>query len=130
MNMKKVLLSLVMIITVLCLAVNIAYADDVASTSESIPTNVIDLGGNTKDTLDIGTTTTTTTTTQSTIDLGTTTTTTTQATTNTVKTTASTVTTLPHTGATETSGVLVTIALLAVVGLVSFKVIKNNSDIK
>ncbi len=129
MNMKKVLLSLVMIITVLCLAVNIAYADDVASTSESIPTNVIDLGGNTKDTLNIGTTTTTTTT-QSTIDLGTTTTTTTQATTNTVKTTASTVTTLPHTGATETSGVLVTIALLAVVGLVSFKVIKNNSDIK
>lgn len=128
MNMKKVLLSLVMIITVLCLAVNIAYADDVASTSESIPTNVIDLGGNTKDTLNIGTTTTTTT--QSTIDLGTTTTTTTQATTNTVKTTASTVTTLPHTGATETSGVLVTIALLAVVGLVSFKVIKNNSDIK
>lgn len=127
MNMKKVLLSLVMIITVLCLAVNIAYADDVASTSESIPTNVIDLGGNTKDTLNIGTTTTTTTT-QSTIDLGTTTTT--QATTNTVKTTASTVTTLPHTGATETSGVLVTIALLAVVGLVSFKVIKNNSDIK
>ena len=124
---KKVLLSLVMIITVLCLAVNIAYADDVASTSESIPTNVIDLGGNTKDTLNIGTTTTTTTT-QSTIDLGTTTTT--QATTNTVKTTASTVTTLPHTGATETSGVLVTIALLAVVGLVSFKVIKNNSDIK
>lgn len=128
MNMKKVLLSLVMIITVLCLAVNIAYADDVAPTSESIPTNVIDLGGNTKDTLNIGTTTTTTT--QSTIDLGTTTTTTTQATTNTVKTTASTVTTLPHTGATETSGVLVTIALLAVVGLVSFKVIKNNSDIK
>ena len=127
MNMKKVLLSLVMIITVLCLAVNIAYADDVAPTSESIPTNVIDLGGNTKDTLNIGTTTTTT---QSTIDLGTTTTTTTQATTNTVKTTASTVTTLPHTGATETSGVLVTIALLAVVGLVSFKVIKNNSDIK
>lgn len=127
MNMKKVLLSLVMIITVLCLAVNIAYADDVAPTSESIPTNVIDLGGNTKDTLNIGTTTTTTTT-QSTIDLGTTTTT--QATTNTVKTTASTVTTLPHTGATETSGVLVTIALLAVVGLVSFKVIKNNSDIK
>lgn len=127
MNMKKVLLSLVMIITVLCLAVNIAYADDVASTSESIPTNVIDLGGNTKDTLNIGTTTATTTT-QSTIDLGTTTTT--QATTNTVKTTASTVTTLPHTGATETSGVLVTIALLAVVGLVSFKVIKNNSDIK
>lgn len=126
MNMKKVLLSLVMIITVLCLAVNIAYADDVASTSESIPTNVIDLGGNTKDTLNIGTTTATTTT-QSTIDLGTTTT---QATTNTVKTTASTVTTLPHTGATETSGVLVTIALLAVVGLVSFKVIKNNSDIK
>lgn len=126
MNMKKVLLSLVMIITVLCLAVNIAYADDVASTSESIPTNVIDLGGNTKDTLNIGTTTETTTT-QSTIDLGTTTT---QATTNTVKTTASTVTTLPHTGATETSGVLVTIALLAVVGLVSFKVIKNNSDIK
>lgn len=126
MNMKKVLLSLVMIITVLCLAVNIAYADDVASTSESIPTNVIDLGGNTKDTLNIGTTTVTTTT-QSTIDLGTTTT---QATTNTVKTTASTVTTLPHTGATETSGVLVTIALLAVVGLVSFKVIKNNSDIK
>lgn len=123
MNMKKVLLSLVMIITVLCLAVNIAYADDVASTSESIPTNVIDLGGNTKDTLNIGTTTATTTT-QSTIDLGTTTTT------NTVKTTASTVTTLPHTGATETSGVLVTIALLAVVGLVSFKVIKNNSDIK
>ena len=126
MNMKKVLLSLVMIITVLCLAVNIAYADDVASTSESIPTNVIDLGGNTKDTLNIGTTTATTTT-QSTIDLGTTTT---QATTNTVKTTASTVTTLPHTGATETSGVLVTIDLLAVVGLVSFKVIKNNSDIK
>lgn len=121
MNMKKVLLSLVMLIAVLCLTVNIAYADDEYA---QVPTTTIDdLGGNTKDTLNIVTPT------QPTIVLGETTTETTKVTTTTT-TTASTVTTLPHTGATETTGVLVTIMLLAVVGVVSFKVIKNNSDIK
>lgn len=120
MNMKKVLLSLVMLIAVLCLTVNIAYADDEYA---QVPTTTIDdLGGNTKDTLGIVTPT------QPTISLGVTTETTKVTTTTT--TTASTVTTLPHTGATETTGVLVTIMLLAVVGVVSFKVIKNNSDIK
>lgn len=123
MNMKKVLLSIVMLMAVLCLTVNIAYADDEYA---QVPTTTIDdLGGNTKDTLDIGTPVEPT---QPTIDLGVTTTETTKVTTTT--TTASTVTTLPHTGATETTGVLVTIMLLAVVGIVSFKVIKNNSDIK
>lgn len=127
MNMKKVLLSIVMLMAVLCLTVNIAYADDEYA---QVPTTTIDdLGGNTKDTLDIGTPVTPT---QPTIDLGVTTETTKVTTTSTTATTttASTVTTLPHTGATETTGVLVTIMLLAVVGIVSFKVIKNNSDIK